>query len=647
MQISLKSGTSLSGPKKFRPHRNLLLGINTPSYWLPHSFLNIWKASGNFAVTFNDGSAEINAGQAYAAGILDANLELVSPVPANVKSLKRLVSSPTTHYAVGVTAYGSEPLKARWTGAATLVTTFGGTAASISGNTASWTSNGATHYVEFTVTDRNNPPRNIEVFQARHEAAVNAGKKCNPDWIAEIKDFGILRFMMTTNDSPIVEYAEIATEAYGFWFQHPSASTGPKGHMPLSLIKAVAVESGVPAIWVNFPHKASNDCATQIATYLRDNIPSSCTVYYEYSNETWNWGFAQSSWCDAEGKKLNPQLNWVQFQTRRATQIMAIVNQIYGPSGRSRWKGCLGVQTGWTSLSDSYYRPQLQATLTELGLQVGDCFDHVAVTNYFSHSPTGKYIQDISRANPAVVRCNGHGFSNGQEVVFGVGTGGDIDSGMYEIQGRYGTVTVIDANHFSVNIDTTGFTPAILNGSGNMPYAFAAKSEHWRVIDESEARHAADPATYPSKYHYFAEWTAQKSLEDVLVHKGWWTYIKNVFDPIGLTLICYEGGSHNVGLGSIPQYHGASRSPTNSRYNDFNSGAAHLRAMSKVYVQSDHEFKGIGGTYPAKFVEAGMPSQWGTWGGMRWLPFGDFDEVDDNPVWKATKAFNAVTIVPV
>jgi hypothetical protein len=43
----------------------------------------------------------------------------------------------------------------------------------------------------------------------------------------------------------------------------------------------------------------------------------------------------------------------------------------------------------------------------------------------------------------------------------------------------------------------------------------------------------------------------------------------------------------------------------------------------------------IGGHYPAKFVEAGRPSPYGTWGGMRFIP-GD----ENNPVWAATLGAN-------
>jgi hypothetical protein len=43
----------------------------------------------------------------------------------------------------------------------------------------------------------------------------------------------------------------------------------------------------------------------------------------------------------------------------------------------------------------------------------------------------------------------------------------------------------------------------------------------------------------------------------------------------------------------------------------------------------------LGGHYPAKFVEAGQTSQWGTWAGMRFIP-GD----EDNPVWVATRNAN-------
>lgn len=60
-------------------------------------------------------------------------------------------------------------------------------------------------------------------------------------------------------------------------------------------------------------------------------------------------------------------------------------------------------------------------------------------------------ITAITQANPGVVTAPFHALSTGSEVYFfGV-------EGMTELNGRLVTVTVIDANNFSIGINTSGF----------------------------------------------------------------------------------------------------------------------------------------------------------------------------------------------
>lgn len=61
-------------------------------------------------------------------------------------------------------------------------------------------------------------------------------------------------------------------------------------------------------------------------------------------------------------------------------------------------------------------------------------------------------ITGITRANPGVITAPYHGLSTGDET-FLAGI-----EGMTQLNGRVVTVTVIDANTFSIGIDTTSFT---------------------------------------------------------------------------------------------------------------------------------------------------------------------------------------------
>lgn len=61
-------------------------------------------------------------------------------------------------------------------------------------------------------------------------------------------------------------------------------------------------------------------------------------------------------------------------------------------------------------------------------------------------------ITAITRANPGVVTAPFHDLQTGDEVYFyGVG-------GMTELNGRLATITVVDTDRFSIDIDTSGFS---------------------------------------------------------------------------------------------------------------------------------------------------------------------------------------------
>jgi hypothetical protein len=63
---------------------------------------------------------------------------------------------------------------------------------------------------------------------------------------------------------------------------------------------------------------------------------------------------------------------------------------------------------------------------------------------------TTKAITGITKANPAVVTCPGHGFPSGTTVyITGV-------AGMTQINNLYYDATVVDANKFSIGVDTSG-----------------------------------------------------------------------------------------------------------------------------------------------------------------------------------------------
>jgi len=71
---------------------------------------------------------------------------------------------------------------------------------------------------------------------------------------------------------------------------------------------------------------------------------------------------------------------------------------------------------------------------------------------YSGGSGVNKTITAITKANPGVVTCTGHGFNTGDKIIH------LTSAGMTELDRRVCTITVSDANTYSLGINTSGFT---------------------------------------------------------------------------------------------------------------------------------------------------------------------------------------------
>ena len=94
--------------------------------------------------------------------------------------------------------------------------------------------------------------------------------------------------------------------------------------------------------------------------------------------------------------------------------------------------------------------------------------------NPFSDADNQLTITDITQANPGVVTTStAHGYSNGDMVFID-----DSVGGMVEVHNTWYTVTVVDADEFSIGVNTSGYTAYTadglvekLDGNGNCPGA--------------------------------------------------------------------------------------------------------------------------------------------------------------------------------
>ncbi len=106
-----------------------------------------------------------------------------------------------------------------------------------------------------------------------------------------------------------------------------------------------------------------------------------------------------------------------------------------------------------------------------------------------------KTITAITKANPGKVTATGHGYSTGDTV--------QIASvvGMTQINGRQFTVTVVDANSFTIGVDTSGFTTYASGGTAQkvMPYQAPADGT-WQFAQFGSLAIAVDGVDPPQKF---------------------------------------------------------------------------------------------------------------------------------------------------
>ena len=248
-----------------------LNGLTPANLWYP--ILNAWKMSDEFEVTSSIGSNKQSnlppntpnsawldsvTGQAY----LDSNGELINPLPADATSLIRRFETHSINILPNPFNRAGQP----W------VFKFDGTSSSVSialdnvvrvGNriTGTWPNNQSNKQVIVTLSNANDPPRNIRFCPTEWESLLDAGKIFNPDWLSQISiASGILRFMdweNTNSNRSTRTYGDFPTQDFYVWgggnCSSASTSTYLKGGLPPSVATSLAAQANT-SIWFCIPH---------------------------------------------------------------------------------------------------------------------------------------------------------------------------------------------------------------------------------------------------------------------------------------------------------------------------------------------------------------------------------------------------------
>jgi hypothetical protein len=610
--------------------------------------LNWWKVAGAFDVDRTAG-ANLVGKDAWDAGYFDLETgEILAPVPADVVSFSRMFyAAPGAGNLAAGHDYSGMQWTVKWDGRGANLTFAGLTSGSSSSidnangtATCTFGSNPGNTTVTFTITNANDPPTNIRIYQTMYASNVNAGEVFNPDWIAEIAQFKTLRLMelQATNNLDLEDFDQYSSLEYPHWGQLllPTSATGPRGSFPPEIMCELASATGCE-LHICIPHKATDACVLALAQYMRDNCPT--TVTWEYSNECWNFVFSQTTYCLNQGEAIwgsGDGARYSKWYGYRAAQCMKIIRDAY--NNRSRWRGCLATQTVSTTVTNNALIGVNHFIDNEApSLEVADLFDDLAVTGYFGDVILTTQPSAVTKANPGVVTSNGHGYSNGTRVRLFVATG------MTQLNDVTAVVANSTTNTYELQgIDTSGFSDWV-NANTN----YVVRATLFDLMDDSEAHHDDDAEAYPTDYSFFNQvladalrngssaWTGDQggtltfSVHLANLVSTHWPAQKTIADANGLRLTQYEGGNHFVGAGGLTVGSG------NSRFNTYLFESGYSADIAAVYAAGFSAFLLLGGQLPSKFVEGGTCSPAGTWSGMRIIP-GD----EDNPVWVKTRNAN-------
>lgn len=202
-------------------------------------------------------------------------------------------------------------------------------------------------------------------------------------FLSMIEPFDTLRFMdwQLTNNSKQTRWSDRATPETAIW------SRG--GGVPLEVCVELVNQTRKNG-WFCVPHLADDEYVREMARLLRDRMDPKLTVYVEYSNELWNFQFAQtnhykklaSDWFDAEvaaGRRVEADRNPVMYPemwrmiARRSNEVLRIVREEFGPG--PRLVTVLGSQAAGAHLAKTMFAVEGTAEAT----------DALAIAPYFAH----------------------------------------------------------------------------------------------------------------------------------------------------------------------------------------------------------------------------------------------------------------------
>jgi hypothetical protein len=268
----------------------------------------------------------------------------------------------------------------RWKGKGRLEPTWGMSRVSPSPDPAAGANEmvitGQTGALRLVSTDPSDPLRDIRILPEPLVARYDAGEVFNPVWLERMAAFRAVRFMdwMATNNS---------TQSAWSSRPKPTDATWARRGVPVEVMVRLANELDADP-WFTMPHLATDEYVREFAAYVKAHLRKNLLAYVEYSNEVWNFQFAQSQHAIARAKAEFGDIGtgWVQYNASKAAQVCDLWKKGVFGAEASRVHCVIGGFTGWRELiRDTLECPAWAAKGNAPCYQHG--IDSLAITGYF------------------------------------------------------------------------------------------------------------------------------------------------------------------------------------------------------------------------------------------------------------------------
>ncbi|MDZ7316525.1 MAG: T9SS type A sorting domain-containing protein [candidate division KSB1 bacterium] len=151
--------------------------------------------------------------------------------------------------------------------------------------------------LEILESQRGNHVRNIRVLLPGTESTYEQNPWCS-EWLEKLEPFKVLRFM---------DWGYTNNSTLRYWNERPQIDdyTYTLRGVPYEWMIELCNLKGADA-WVCVPHLADEEYVRNMARLFRDRLRPDVKIYVEYSNEIWNWMFAQTQYVNIAGDQTRP-----------------------------------------------------------------------------------------------------------------------------------------------------------------------------------------------------------------------------------------------------------------------------------------------------------------------------------------------------